>query len=152
MSQMSQRLFSVTIFGYRKPGMDEDFYHDYVSQTHANHLKDLLVKNRIVSYHMASLGRLKICIVNADHVQQHNSTRDRALLDCIFPGIPSDKVDDADCIVQIVFKDIEDYVKVKNEEKYKSVVNPDHDVFSDAARTKFVTGWFEFHVADGELV
>ncbi|KAM5347991.1 hypothetical protein ACJ41O_007815 [Fusarium nematophilum] len=135
MSQMSQRLFSVTIFGYRKPGMDEDFYHDYVSQTHANHLKDLLVKNRIVSYHM-----------------QHNSTRDRALLDCIFPGIPSDKVDDADCIVQIVFKDIEDYVKVKNEEKYKSVVNPDHDVFSDAARTKFVTGWFEFHVADGELV
>lgn len=32
--------------------MDEDFYHSYVSQTHANHLKELLIKNRIVSYHM----------------------------------------------------------------------------------------------------
>lgn len=54
MSANSQSLFSVTIFGYRKPGMDEGFYHKYVSETHANHLKDLLLKNRIVSYHMVS--------------------------------------------------------------------------------------------------
>lgn len=73
-------------------------------------------------------------------------------MDRIFPGIPSERVDGADCIVQIVFKDIEDYVKVKNEEKYKNVVNPDHDVFSDGSRTKFVTGWFEFHVSDGKCV
>ncbi|KAF7559525.1 hypothetical protein G7046_g4639 [Stylonectria norvegica] len=129
MSIKSENLFSVTIFGYRKPGMSEDFYHDYVSQTHANHLKDLLLKNKIVSYHMG-----------------------RALLNRIFPGMPSDKVDDCDCVVQIVFRDIEDYVKVKNEEKYKNVVNPDHDVFSDPDRTKFVTGWFQFHVADGQAV
>ncbi|CAM1511660.1 Fc.00g091730.m01.CDS01 [Cosmosporella sp. VM-42] len=131
----AETLFAVTIFGYRKPGMDEDFYHDYVSETHANHLKDLLVKNKIVSYHM-----------------QHNSSKGRALLDRIFPGIPTEKVDDSDCIVQIVFRSIEDYVAVKNEEKYKNLINPDHDVFADASRTKFVTGWFEFHVADGELV
>lgn len=52
MATNSESLFSVTIFGYRKPGMDEDFYHKYVSETHANHLKDLLLKNKIVSYHM----------------------------------------------------------------------------------------------------
>ncbi|KAH7150528.1 hypothetical protein B0J13DRAFT_661454 [Dactylonectria estremocensis] len=135
MSIRTEKLFAVTIFGYKKPGMDEDFYHNYVSQTHANHLKDLLIKNRIVSYHM-----------------QHNSGQGRSLLNRIFPGISSDKVEDCDCIVQIVFRDIEDYVKVKNEEKYKLVVNPDHDVFADSTRTKFVTGWFEFHVADGEAV
>ncbi|KAK7417366.1 hypothetical protein QQX98_004643 [Neonectria punicea] len=135
MATNSEKLFSVTIFGYRKPGLDEDFYHNYVSQTHANHLKDLLIKNKIVSYHM-----------------QHNSTKGRALLDQIFPSIPSEKVDESDCIVQIVFRSIDDYVKVKNEEKYKSVVNPDHDVFSDPSKTKFVTGWFEFHVADGQAV
>lgn len=52
MSTESKNLFSVTIFGYRKPGMDEDFYHKYVSETHAQHLKDLLLKNKIVSYHI----------------------------------------------------------------------------------------------------
>ncbi|KAF4982433.1 hypothetical protein FZEAL_1951 [Fusarium zealandicum] len=135
MASISQRLFSVTIFGYRKPGMDEDAYHNYVSQTHAGHLKDLLVKNKIVSYHM-----------------QHNSTKARALMDRILPDIPVEKVEDADCIVQIVFRDIEDYVNVKNEEQFKSVVNPDHAVFSDPTKTKFVTGWFEFHIADGKIV
>jgi hypothetical protein len=47
-----QRLFAVTIFGYRKPGMDEDEYHQYISQTHAGHLKGLLAENKIVSYTM----------------------------------------------------------------------------------------------------
>ncbi|KAI5463838.1 hypothetical protein BGZ63DRAFT_352239 [Mariannaea sp. PMI_226] len=135
MSNKTQILFSITIFGYRKPGMDEDFYHDYISQTHANHLKDLLINNRIVSYHM-----------------QHNSTKDRFILNHIFPGIPSDKVDDSDSIIQIVFRNVEDYVRVRNDEHYKTVVNPDHDVFSDPTRTKFVTGWFEFHVTDGQAV
>ncbi|UPK96092.1 hypothetical protein LCI18_007027 [Fusarium solani-melongenae] len=114
MSSKAHQLFSVTIFGYRKPGMDEDAYHEYVSETHAGHLNELLIKNKI----------------------QHNSTKGRALIDRILPNLPSEKVDDADCIVQIVFRDIEDYVKVKKEEKFKT----------------FVTGWFEFHIIDGELV
>lgn len=56
MSSKTHQLFSVTIFGYRKPGMDEDAYHEYVSQTHAGHLNELLVKNKIVSYHMVSIS------------------------------------------------------------------------------------------------
>lgn len=88
----------------------------------------------------------------ADSSKQHNSTQGRSLLNQIFPGIPAEKVDDCDCLVQIVFRDIDDYVKVKNEEKYKAVVNPDHDVFADPTKTKFVTGWFEFHVTDGQAV
>lgn len=56
MPSKSQQLFSVTIFGYRKPGMDEDAYHEYVSETHTGHLKELLIKNKIVSYHMVSIS------------------------------------------------------------------------------------------------
>ena len=34
--------------------MDEKEYHDYISETHAGHLKALLAKNDIVSYTMVS--------------------------------------------------------------------------------------------------
>jgi len=47
-----QTLYGVTIFGYRKAGMDVTSYHDYISRTHAGHLKTLLAKNDIVSYTM----------------------------------------------------------------------------------------------------
>ena len=48
----TERLFAVTICAYRKPGMDEDAYHRYISETHASHLTDLLVQNKIVDYTM----------------------------------------------------------------------------------------------------
>lgn len=52
---MIKKVYSVTIFGYKKPGMDDDEYHKYVSETHSGHLKALLAKNDIVSYTMVSL-------------------------------------------------------------------------------------------------
>jgi hypothetical protein len=51
----SQGMFSVTISAKRKPGMDEDAYHKYISETHAGHLKHLLVEKKIVDYTMVSL-------------------------------------------------------------------------------------------------
>lgn len=50
-----QRVYAITIFGYKKEGMDEQEYHNYVSKTHAGHLKALLAQNDIVSYTMVSL-------------------------------------------------------------------------------------------------
>jgi hypothetical protein len=50
----SQGMFSVTISAKRKPGMDEDAYHKYISETHAGHLKHLLVEKKIVDYTMVS--------------------------------------------------------------------------------------------------
>lgn len=50
----SHKLYAMTIFGYKKAGMDEKEYHDYISETHAGHLKALLAKNYIVSYTMVS--------------------------------------------------------------------------------------------------
>ena len=46
----SERLYAVTICAYRKPGMDENAYHQYVSAKHAPALTDLMVQNKIVDY------------------------------------------------------------------------------------------------------
>lgn len=90
--------------------------------------------------------------MDIDGIKQHNSSHGRSLMSQLYPNMPEDKVHDADCVVQIVFKDVEDYKKVKNDEKYHRVIDPDHDNFADRSRTKFVTGWFEFMVTDGEVV
>lgn len=52
----SQRVFALNICAYRKPGMDEDEYHRYISETHAPSLKDLLVKNKIIDYTMVRIS------------------------------------------------------------------------------------------------
>jgi hypothetical protein len=54
MATQNQKLFAITIFGYKKDSMSEEEYHDYISNTHAGHLKALLAKNDIVSYTMVS--------------------------------------------------------------------------------------------------
>lgn len=56
----AHRLFSVTICATRKPGMGEDEYHQYISETHAPLLKRLLVEKKIVDYTM--VGLLKISL------------------------------------------------------------------------------------------
>lgn len=50
-----QRVFALTICGYRKLGMDEESYHKYISENHAQSLKDLMVKNKIIDYTMVRL-------------------------------------------------------------------------------------------------
>ncbi|KAL8791877.1 MAG: hypothetical protein Q9195_005539 [Heterodermia aff. obscurata] len=131
----SQRLFAVTISAKRKPGMDEDAYHKYISETHAEHLKHLLVKNSIVDYTM-----------------QHNTPELMSGIDNLFPNLSSVNHSSYDAFVTIVFRDIQDYINVKNDRHYMSVVNPDHANFADGPGTMMSFGWFEKHVADGKLV
>ncbi|KAI4290033.1 MAG: hypothetical protein Q9185_005510 [Variospora sp. 1 TL-2023] len=131
----SQRLFAVTISAKRKPGMDEDAYHKYISQTHAGHLKHLLVKNRIVDYTM-----------------QHNTSGLMKDIDQLFPNLSSVNHSPYDGFITIVFRDMQDYINVKNDPHYLSVVNPDHANFADGPSTMMSFGWFERHVAGGQLV
>lgn len=42
---------------------------------------------------------------------------------------------DYDAVVQIVFRDIEDFVDFKNDPFYKEVVMADHDKFADTKRS-----------------
>ncbi|KAH8813011.1 EthD domain-containing protein [Xylogone sp. PMI_703] len=131
----SQGLFSITICAKRKPGMDEDAYHKYISETHSGHLKELLVQKKIVDYTM-----------------QHNTSELMKDINLLFPNLNSVNVSPSDAFVTIVFRNVEDYISVKNDPHYLSVVNPDHGNFADGPNTLMSFGWFERHVKDGKLV
>lgn len=75
-----------------------------------------------------------------------------------------------DSFVQTVFKDIEDFVRMKADPYYKEVVAPDHENFADTTRSRYVelsvaqlerltdhqlsmtVGWVEDHVLDGKVL
>ncbi|KAF2676585.1 hypothetical protein K458DRAFT_447401 [Lentithecium fluviatile CBS 122367] len=136
MATQGQKLFAITIFGYKKEDMNKEEYHDYISKTHAGHLKALLAKNDIVSYTM-----------------QHNTTATASLIYQIYAGhLPASNVSDADAVIQIVFKDIADYLRVRQDPHFINVVNPDHGNFADPKKTRMSVGSFEVHVRDGQVV
>ncbi len=70
----------------------------------------------------------------------------------IFGDLYAGNVAEYDCIVQMVFRDVQDFINVKDDPHYKMVVLPDHGHFADVKRTSMVTGWFETHIAGGKLV
>ena len=43
---------------------------------------------------------------------------------------------DYDCIVSACFKDIDDFVRMKEDPYYKEKVMPDHENFADTTRSK----------------
>lgn len=61
-------------------------------------------------------------------------------------------ISDCDATIQIVFKDIQDYVRVREDPHFINVVNPDHHNFADPGKTRFSMGWFEPHVRDGMVI
>ncbi|KAJ5749144.1 uncharacterized protein N7511_010840 [Penicillium nucicola] len=130
-------MFAFTVFGYRKDGMSEEDYHSYISTVHSAHLKALLAKNDIVSYTM-----------------QHNTSAAKAeLMSTIYKDqMPDDKIADCDALVRIVFNDVQDYLRVREDPHFLNVVNPDHANFANFPKTKFAMGWYEVHVASGQVV
>jgi hypothetical protein len=48
----AQKLFCWTVCVYHKPGMSEEDYHKYMSEVHAQPVRDLMVKYGIVSWEM----------------------------------------------------------------------------------------------------
>jgi hypothetical protein len=54
MAEGKQRVYALNICAYRKPDMDETAYHQYISEKHAPHVKELLIKKKILSYTVVS--------------------------------------------------------------------------------------------------
>jgi hypothetical protein len=71
----------------------------------------------------------------------------------IYDGkLPASSVSDADAVIQIVFKDVADYLRVRQDPHFIKVVNPDHVNFADPKKTRMSVGSFEVHVRDGHVV
>ena len=148
-----ERLFAITISAKRKPGMEEDEYHKYISETHAGHLKKLLVQNKIVEYSMVGQRSEVLCPLGLlTNYKQHNTSEMMAGISALFPNLSSVNHSSYDAFVTIVFRDIQDYINVKNDPHYMTIVNPDHVNFADGPNTMMSLGWFEKHVSDGQLV
>ena len=76
---LKQQCFALTICAYKKPEMEEEDYHNYVSEQHAPKLKDLLVKNKIVDYTMVRLlSVLKISVVPSPTATSDGESRNAA--------------------------------------------------------------------------
>lgn len=43
-----------------------------------------------------------------------------------------------DCFVQAVFKDVEDFIRMKTDPFWREVVAPDHENFADTTRSRYV--------------
>lgn len=69
----------------------------------------------------------------------------------IFGNFPEDHISPYDCLIQIAFRDAQDYINVTEDPQFKEVVFPDHAHFADTQKTTVVTGWLETHLVDGKL-
>lgn len=83
-----------------------------------------------------------------DDSKTHNTTSTRGLMSRLFDPQFANVVD-YDCFSQVVFEDIEDYVRMKEDAFYLERVRGDHENFADTKRSwhvflVFFGLWFFF--------
>ncbi|EEQ32234.1 hypothetical protein McanMca71_005385 [Microsporum canis] len=132
--QAKQPMLCLTICAYRKGGMDEEAYRSYMTKVHAPLVQGLMVKHGIDKFSMT-----------------HNPLSTRSLMGRIFDPQFSNMAD-YDCIVQVQFRNIEQFVALKEDPLYKQAVFADHNKFADTNRSKMTIGWVQDFLRDGALV
>ncbi|KAK1147825.1 hypothetical protein N8T08_000338 [Aspergillus melleus] len=127
-------LYACIIFAYRKKGMSEEAYHEYLSTHHATVVKNHIAKFGIVNYTLT-----------------HNTSEAKTMATRLLGPVPQaeKKIADYDCVVQVKFRDIQNYLKTRDDPFFKEVIGPDHEHFADTERTRFLTGWVEKLIEDG---
>ncbi|KAF2232868.1 hypothetical protein EV356DRAFT_577960 [Viridothelium virens] len=123
----------LTILGYRKPGMSEEAYRQYMNQVSAPMTKDLMVKYGVKRWTVI-----------------HNPSQTRILMHQIYDRQMSNQAD-FDCFSQVVFESVEHYKKMKEDPHYKEHLFGDHENFADTRRSQMTIGWIEEWVNDGEV-
>ena len=72
-----------------------------------------------------------------DGPKTHNTTSTRSLMSRLFDPQFANVVD-YDCFSQVVFEDIEDYVRMKEDAFYLERARGDHENFADTKRSRYV--------------
>ncbi|KAL6898471.1 EthD domain-containing protein [Trichoderma evansii] len=129
-----QQLLCLTITAYRKPGLSETEYREYMTKVHAPLVSGLMKEYGIVRYNMT-----------------HNDSQSRPLLFQLYDPEFS-KLSDYDCIVQFVFRNMEDFLRMKADPRFLEKVAPDHKNFADTLRSTMTIGYFEEFLDNGEIV
>ncbi|KAM0245978.1 hypothetical protein ACHAQJ_010383 [Trichoderma viride] len=134
LSPQSKQLLCLTITAFRKPGLSEAAYREYMTKTHAPLVSGLMKEYGIVRYNMT-----------------HNDSTSRPLLFQLYDPEFS-KLSEYDCIVQFVFRHMEDFQRMKADPRFMEKVAPDHKNFADTSRSTMTIGYFEEFLEDGEIV
>ena len=72
--------------------------------------------------------------------QTHNTTSTKPMMEKI-AGPQFDNFSDYDCIVNVVFPDVENFVRMKMDPYYIEKVLPDHENYADTARSRYGRPW-----------
>ncbi|EGD96700.1 hypothetical protein TESG_04132 [Trichophyton tonsurans CBS 112818] len=111
----------LTICAFRHPSLSEQEYYDYM--VYAPLVKPFMEKYGVLKYSMT-----------------HTFTSTKSLMGHIVDSQFAN-IAEYDCVVQIVFRDIQYFVRMKKDPEYQRLVVPDHEVFADTKRSKMTIGY-----------
>ncbi|KAL4809438.1 EthD domain-containing protein [Aspergillus unguis] len=112
---------TITITGFRKPGLKETDFHTYFSTHHAPLALPYLLKYGIKEYNL--IDSLGTCLPIAEEMQM------------------SKKLADYDYVVQFVMDDIQQFKRLWGDEEFRKNVKPDHANFADETRSGISIGY-----------
>nr|QDK64759.1 AshZ [Aschersonia paraphysata] len=130
----SQQPLCLNILSYKKDGITSEEYKHYMVNEHGPLVAGLMEKYGFLQWTMS-------------HVSDQSPQLMSQLYDAQFGNIAP-----YDCCVQIVFPNIEAFVKMKADPYFKQTVGPDHEKFADTKKSQMMIGYFSPLVKDGKAL
>ncbi|KAL6718203.1 hypothetical protein ACLMJK_004291 [Lecanora helva] len=127
-------LYCLTICGFRKPGMSEEDFKEYMTNTHGRISKDLLAKYGMVRWTLS-----------------FQTTESRKAMASLY-GPQFNKVAEYDFFSQSFFDDLDVVVRMQQDPYYKEFIQNDHDNFADGQKTRVTIGFSEDYIVGGKAI